>query len=199
MLILVKPGQRHTAYIWCTAAAPLAKGKFIYAAGIATRNNIPPKFGYMRTGGKVVKAATATTMGGILGSGIPAYPVTTLNLKDSGGDAQFDTIPSGKICVYFEGGEYMTDEYASGVVDNLTADSSANAYGTKLYLNSSSQLCITAPASVTPTLTGGTAIGTSIPPKHVATAIKMTDTPASAKYFPGEGSTAKRLLWYRLV
>lgn len=197
MLIPVKPGQRHTAYLF-TGATALAQGKFVYAAGLATSNNIPPKFGYMRTGGKIVKPATAASAGGVLGSGVPVYPVRTLTLKDSGGDAQFDTIPSGKICVYFEGGEYMTDEYASGVIDSLTASSSANAYGTKLYINSASQLCITKPTGPSFIKASGEA-PTEIPPKHTAIAVKVTDTPSGAKYFPGEGSTAKRLLWFRLV
>ena len=174
MILPKVPGIRYTGYSGHNTT--FAKGRFMYIAGVFNSTTHMPlgTAGFSSSGDVRMLAATE-----LLHSGYGVFPVNKLILQLEGADQDttLDTIASGASLIYYIGGEYETDEY------DITVSGTGTTTGTKLCLNSSSQID-----------TGGNA---RIRP--IGEVVKVSSAPATSRWWTGGTANAKKAtVWYRL-
>ena len=137
MLEVKKPGSPHSSY----AGEAFTKGQFCYQAGTAV--NPLGTAGYSKTGSGVVRVANGFTVYGpgahfpVASGGLVAakrvFPVDKLEYQPEGSDYSLRTIASGEGLIYWEGGEYETDQWST--TNGNSADMTAATFGALLYLD----------------------------------------------------------------
>ena len=128
MLEIKQPGRRYSAY-W-DGVGTLNQGEFVYLNGKATADLGPtakaggPK--YASSGDIIVSLATPTSS-----QTEAAYPVKHYHYKLEDADVDIDAMTSGMYLVYYQGGEYETDQY--GAISDSTP-------GKRLFLDTNGKL-----------------------------------------------------------
>jgi hypothetical protein len=170
----------------------VAKGSFMYKAGsfVATAgtHDPPGTFGNANVGDLRMLPATQYTH-----SGFGVFPVNKLILQREGADQDLDTIASGTSLIYYQGGQYETDEYDI-TVSGVSATNPSKA-GVQLWLNSTGQIAEG---------TGGAGepdpAGWNLPP--IGEIVRVSDFPATSRWFNGGNATGvdsfKKTVWYEL-
>lgn len=154
-MIWVKiPGIRHgMAY----TKESMTKGQFAYLAGHAVAADMPLGTpGFSSAGSKILRLAKAPAMYGragwlsgvlntvvttsILVSGAKAapvgvYPVNKLIYQPEDDELDLQTIASGAGCIYYESGEFETDQW-----EDATNVMSSAVFGDLLFLNGNARL-----------------------------------------------------------
>jgi hypothetical protein len=183
MLEVKRPGVRHSGF--SGAGAAVAKGVFMYRAGVFSANDYPPgTFGNANVGDgpKMLLADNHTH------SGYGVFPVDKLIFRTDGANQDLDMIPSGTSLIYYQGGEYETDEY------DITVSGTGAAPGNKLWLNASGQIALSGGAGTGPTTWNQPPIGEIF---------AISAFPATNKWYnggnAGTGVNAfKKTVWYIL-
>jgi hypothetical protein len=174
MILPKKPLWRHSGFNGMQAAAPVAKGAFMYNAGSFNTGTHAAvgTAGYASAGDSPRMLLAGTTS-----SGVGVFPVNKHILKLEGADQDNDTIASGRSLIFYEGGEFETDAY------NITASGTGNTPGTALHLDSTGLLTTTATAGNLP----------------IAETVKVSSAPSTSTWWTGGTAGAQRAtLWYRL-
>lgn len=170
-----EPFKRHSGFQGHSAA--VAKGVFMYNSGVVfAAAHIPPQVSGKAHIGDSPRMLLATQY---THSGFGVFPVTKNIRQTEGADQNLDTIASGEMLLYYEMGEFETDEY------DVTVSGVGTTPGSKLYLNSSGQITLTAIA------------GWNLP--AVGEVVAISDFPSTgAWYNAGTAGTRKKTAWYRL-
>jgi hypothetical protein len=158
MIFTKIPGLRHSAY----AGEELTKGRFVYRAGTAAAANHPlGTAGYSSVGdpymlqagttlrdlagavdvvGTLNDPGTEYTQGrvGALAASKGVYPCNKLEMQPEDADHDLETIASGESMIYYQGGQYETDQWshANSAATTMTSAS----FGDMLYLDSVGRL-----------------------------------------------------------
>lgn len=170
------PGLRHgQAYI----AGAYRKGSFVKKDGVFSQSDIDAlgaansnKPGYAKVGSMKLTQVTAAAAG----QAGEVYPINKLIFKPEDSDASMDLIPAGSGVIFYEGGEYETDQY-TGVAG------AGSAFGDPLEITAAGQLTESAEAA------GSNQI--------VAEVVKVT-TGDSYNHDVMGADGAKDRLWFRL-
>jgi hypothetical protein len=119
-------------------------------------------------------------------SGFGCFPVDKLILQTQGADQDLDTIASGASLIFYEGGEYETDEY------DITVSGNGTVPGDKLWLNATGQI------STSRSL--GDAGWVKLVP--IGEVVKVSDFPRTRRWYTGGNTSGvdsyKKTVWYRL-
>lgn len=107
------PGIRHgMAYV----AGAYAKGSFVQKDGVFSQSDIDglptgqkSKPGYASVGDNKLTQVTSAAAGqrGLV------FPINKLVFKPEDSDSDLDTIAAGASCIFYQGGQYETDQYTS--------------------------------------------------------------------------------------
>jgi hypothetical protein len=172
--IKAEPTRRNSGFQGMNTA--VAKGVFMYNAGVFGAAHIPPS-----TSGKahLGDSPRMLTADDILHSGFGVYPVTKYIRQTEGADQSLDTIASGEMLLFFEGGEFETDEY------DVTVSGTGTLPGAKLHLNATGQITLTAKA------------GWSMNP--IGEVVYVSDYPESSMWYNGgTAGVLKKTVRYKL-
>jgi hypothetical protein len=177
------PGIPRTGYNTADADTTIKPGMFMYIAGAVAATDLPVgTAGYSSAGDLKLALANHTTV-----SGNGAFPVNSLILQTENSDYALETIASGRGVIFYEGGEYETDQY------NSTCSGLGVTPGTKLYLDGSGLIS-----------TSGTAVlidSEGWGPSHmlpIAEFVSCSDYPATADWFNAGGTSKKKTVRYKL-
>jgi hypothetical protein len=173
-MILPKiPGTRHNGFNGMEAANPVNKGRFMYNAGQFLATHAPigtAGFSNLNDGPRML-TANATT------SGVGVFPVNKLILQLEGADQALDTIASGASLIFYEGGQYETDEY------DVTVSGTGTVPGDKLWLNANGQITLTASATAL----------------SIGEVVQVSALPATTRWWTGGTAGSKvKTVWYKL-
>ena len=176
--IKAEPTRRHTGFQGMNTA--VAKGVFMYNAGAFAAAHIPPSTSGKAHLGDSPRMLTANQY---THSGFGMFPVTKNIRQTEGADQDLDTIASGEMLLFYEGGEFETDEY------DITVSGTGTTPGTQLWISSTGQIATSA----------GTAkpAGWFLP--AIGEVISVSDFPVGAMWYTGgTAGVQKKTVWYRL-
>lgn len=157
------------------------KGRFMYKSGEFTSSHHPTgDFGMSSVGDIRMLLADQYTH-----SGFGVFPVNKLILQTEGADQNLDVIASGASLIYYQGGQFETDEY------DITVSGVGTTKGSKLWLNASGQISLVANAA---------AATWGLPP--LGEVVNVSPFPATSRWFNGGNASGvnafKKTVWYEL-